>query len=67
MSELYEFARAELEDWRINKRIKRLSRLSGLDYNTVSYFAKGKKGLQVESLERLIDAMGYEILIRRKK
>lgn len=40
---------------------------TGIDQGQLSNFLAGKKGLSFESLERLADALGLEIVVRKKR
>jgi transcriptional regulator with XRE-family HTH domain len=45
----------------------RLSKETGIDEGQLSKLMSGKKGLSYEALERLVDALGLEIVIRQKR
>lgn len=44
-----------------------LSAASGVHQNTIINFENSKRSPSVENLSLLLDAMGYELAIRRKK
>jgi plasmid maintenance system antidote protein VapI len=45
----------------------RLSVLAGIPQSTLSKFVHGERGLSLESIDRLVDALGLEIRPKRKK
>jgi transcriptional regulator with XRE-family HTH domain len=44
-----------------------IGRRSGVDEAALSRFANGQRGLTTESLDRLCDALGLELVARRPK
>ena len=45
----------------------RLSKETGIDQAQLSRLMSGKEGVSMENLERLVEALGLEIIIRPKK
>lgn len=45
---------------------KQLAALSGVHQNTILNFETSQRSPSVETLSYLLDAMGYELIIRRK-
>lgn len=45
----------------------RLSRVSGVDHGSLSSFMSGKRGLGVERIEKVLDALGYDIEIVKRR
>lgn len=44
----------------------RLSKETGIDQAQLSRFMSGKEGVSMENMERLVEALGLEIIIRPK-
>ena len=45
----------------------RIAKDTGITQSQLSRFARGERGLNVESIEWLADYLGLEIVVRRKK
>lgn len=45
----------------------RLSQETGVEQSQLSRFMAGTRGLGAESIEKLAEALGYEIIIRKKR
>lgn len=44
-----------------------LARQTGLSEGQISRFLKGERGLSLESIDKLMDALGLEIVIRPRR
>jgi transcriptional regulator with XRE-family HTH domain len=45
----------------------RLSKGTGIDKAALSRFFSGERGMSVESIDKLLDYLGYEMTIRKKR
>jgi transcriptional regulator with XRE-family HTH domain len=44
-----------------------LARATGLSEGQISYFLKGTRGLSLESIDRVLEVLGLEIVIRPRR
>ena len=65
-SDLAEFAHDELTRYREAGLLGRLSELSGIDYESVQAWARGLRNPSTASIEKVLDAMGYKIVVKKK-
>ena len=65
MAEIYESIREAIE--RSEKSRYRLSQETGISQTQLSEFLHGRRGMSVENIELLIEALGLEVTIRRPK
>lgn len=65
-SELEQFVMGELEWYRKGRWLRRLSQKTGIDYKNVWEWANGVRKPTLASMELLLDAMGYDLVIRRR-
>lgn len=66
MSDIEMFVMDELEWYRRSRFLRKLSTRSGIDYKNIWEWANGVHKPSLASMEKLIDAMGYEIVIRKR-
>jgi transcriptional regulator with XRE-family HTH domain len=45
----------------------KLARLSGVDHGSLSSFMSGKRGLGTERIEKVLNALGYDIEIVKRE
>ena len=65
MAEIYESIREAIE--RSEKSRYRISQETGISQTQLSEFLHGRRGMSVENIELLIEALGLEVTIRRPK
>jgi len=65
MSKVYDELRKAIRA--SNKTRYRLWQETGIDQGLLVRFMAGKSGLSIESIEKLIEALGLEIIIKHKK
>ena len=65
MSEMLDELRRAIEDSPESRY--RLSKKTGIEQSQLSRFMAGSVRLGVESVERLAQALGYEIVMRKKR
>jgi transcriptional regulator with XRE-family HTH domain len=46
---------------------RELSRVTGIDETLISRFVRGQRGMSFETIDRLMDALGLEIVIRPRR
>lgn len=63
-SEVREFCREKMKDRHISQ--SRMATELYIGRHTLSYWINGKSNFPLDGLIRLLDWMGYEIVIRRK-
>ena len=67
MKERKHWLSSEVKHLRIEKKMSRttLAICSGVSKGTISYFENGKGDITICNLERLLEALGYEIDIHK--
>ena len=53
--------------WKRGVQQAELARQTGLSEGQISRFLKGERGLSLESIDRMMDALGLEIVIRPRR
>lgn len=67
MSELAEYIQCELEGYARSQQMSKLSRASGVDKTTLHYLKTGKRKPGLETLEKLLEAMEIDIVLRKRR
>ena len=65
MAAIYESIREAIES--SDKSRYRLSQETGISQAQLSEFVHGRRGMSVENIELLIEALGLEVTIRRQR
>lgn len=65
-SDLADFTYDELNRYKEAGFLGKLSERSGIDYEAIQAWASGKRNPTTASMERVLDAMGYKIIVRKK-
>ena len=65
-SDLAEFTHDELTRYKEAGFLGRVSELSGIDYESVQAWARGLRNPSTASIEKVLDAMGYKIIVKKK-
>lgn len=65
-SDLAEFTYDELNRYKEAGFLGKLSERADIDYKSLVEWASGRRHPTTASMEKVLDAMGYKIVIRRK-
>lgn len=65
-SDLAEFCHDELVRYRQAGLLGKVSERSGIDYESVQAWARGLRNPSTASIEKVLDAMGYKIVVKKK-
>lgn len=64
---LYELAMEELQFYRRSRLMLRLSKRTGVAVTTLYDMADGKRMPTLRTIEKVIDGMGYDIVLRKRR
>ena len=65
-SDLADFTYDELCRYKKAGFLGKVSERSGIDYESVYAWATGKRNPTTASMEKVLDAMGYKIVVKKK-
>lgn len=65
-SALADFTYDELNRYNDEGLLEKVSERSGIDYESVYAWATGKRNPTTASMEKVLDAMGYKIVVKKK-
>ena len=66
MSDLCDFVQGELVFYARSRLLNRLARKAGIDKTTLYHLRDGTGSASVDSLEKILDAMDYDIILKKR-
>lgn len=65
-SDLADFTYDELNRYKEAGLLEKVSERSGIDYASIKAWTDGKTNPTTASMEKVLDAMGYKVVVRKK-